>query len=499
MKKKISIKNFKESISESKNFAVTGFRWSGTPQLLLKSIRENFDSNHEPNNITIIFTSSATDPGIDHLAHPELLSCSYGSYYGSIPKVRKLIESNLIEGYSLPQGQLSLLFREIARGSPGLISQVGLNTYVDPLSKGGKLNQKTKKDVVRRIKIKNIDYLFYEKINIDIALIRGTTADKNGNISMIEEPIKTEFLAMAQAAKSSKGKVYVQVASEVEHSLSPNEIDLPSHLVDGYIISENKEKEHRHTNKYVFHAGLLNRGNYEKEIAKTEDPAYKNIIAKKTLKHIDSNSKIILGQGVPELVGVLARKNPNVYNNLMTFMESGVIGGIPERRPDFGVAFNPSAFLSQDNQFVGFNGGHIDIAILSFVEFDQFGNVNVSQLGEDYFGCGGYIDICHGAKTIIFVGSFTAKGLIVENFNNKVSIVNEGRIRKAVNEVKEITFNPTLHNKKGNKILIITERCSFKVEKGKVILNEVFSGINIKNDILDQMDFKPLINNSLNI
>ena len=134
MKKKISIENFKESISESKNFAVTGFRWSGTPQLLLKSIRENFDLNHEPNNITIIFTSSATDPGIDHLAHPELLSCSYGSYYGSIPKVRKLVENNLIEGYSLPQGQLSLLFREIARGSPGLISQVGLNTYVDPLS-----------------------------------------------------------------------------------------------------------------------------------------------------------------------------------------------------------------------------------------------------------------------------------------------------------------------------------------------------------------------------
>ena len=130
----------------------------------------------------------------------------------------------------------------------------------------------------------------------------------------------------------------------------------------------------------------------------TNDPLYKKIIAKKALEHVNPVSNIILGQGVPELVGVLARKNTEIYKNLLTFMESGVIGGIPERRPDFGVAFNPSAFLTQDHQFAGFNGGHIDTAILSFVEFDQFGNINVSKLGKDYFGCGGYIDICHSAK-----------------------------------------------------------------------------------------------------
>tara|TARA_Y100001935_G_scaffold207221_1_gene176456 strand:- start:1945 stop:3432 length:1488 start_codon:yes stop_codon:yes gene_type:complete len=493
MNKLISIEEFQKSIRNYNNFTVTGFRWSGTPQLLLRSIRDSFDHYGKPNNVTIIFTSSATDPGIDHLAHPDLLSCSYGSYYGSIPKIRQLVEKNLISGYSLPQGQLSLLFREIARGSPGLISKIGMNTYVDPLLNGGKLNNRTKDDAIERIKIKNEDYLFYKKIDIDIALIRGTVSDKLGNISMKNEPVKTEFLSMAQAARSCGGKVYVQVSSESNNLLSPNEIDLPSHLVDGYIIADNIERDHRQTNKYTHHEGLLNYGDYNDKITVNNDPLFKKIIAKKALEHVNPISNIILGQGVPELVGVLARKNTEIYKNLLTFMESGVIGGIPERRPDFGVAFNPSAFLTQDHQFVGFNGGHIDTAILSFVEFDQFGNINVSKLGKDYFGCGGYIDICHSAKKIIFVGSFTAKGLAVKKSKDKISIVNEGKIHKAVKNVKEITFSPIYHNKRKDEIKIITERCIFNVENGKVILKDVFPGIDIQNDILNQMEFKPQI------
>ena len=497
MSQALTIDEFKDSIRNARNIAVTGFRWSGTPQLLLRSIREIFDLTGSPNGITIIFTSSATDPGIDHLAHPELLKCAFGSYYGSIPKVRELVQSNVIQGYSLPQGQISLLFREIARGSPGLITKVGINTYVDPKLKGGKINKKTKENVIQRININNEDFLLYKSIDVDIALIRGTVADRLGNISMKNEPIKTEFLSMAQAARSCGGKIFVQVSEKSEDLLDPNQIDLPYHLVDGYVIAENIEKDHRQTNKYVEHSGLLNHGNYKEQIEKINDPDYKKIIAEKALQFIDPNSNIILGQGVPELVGVLARKKSKKYRNLLTFMESGVIGGIPERRPDFGVAFGPSAFLTQDNQFVGFNGGHIDVAILSFVEFDQYGNINVSFLGKDYFGCGGYIDICHAAKTIIFVGSFTAKKLDVVKKNREVSIINEGEIKKAVKKVKEITFSSLLHNKRGDKIIIITERCIFNIENEKIVLKEVFPGIDIHRDILSKMGFVPKIDNSL--
>ncbi|MDB9884579.1 hypothetical protein OAD01_02745 [Candidatus Marinimicrobia bacterium] len=493
MNKKITFNQFRHKIKTVKNIAVTGFRWSGTPQLLLRLIRDEFDNSGLPNGLTVMFTSSATDPGLDHLAHPKLLKCAFGSYYGSIPKIRQLLQENKIEGYSLPQGQLSLLFREIGRGSPGLISTVGKDTYVDPKNGGGKLNKKTTKDVIDNLIIDDQNFLFYRSQKVDAAIIRGSIADKFGNISMENEPVKTEFLSMAQAARSSGGKIYIQVAQLIKDKLPPDKIDLPSHLVDSFIVTNNLEKDHRHTNKFVNHEGLLRNTNNKIEIEENNDPLFKSIIGRRTLKELNPNGNVILGQGLPEIVGVYARQYKQKYKNMMTFMESGVIGGIPERRPDFGVAFNPSSFLSQDNQFVGFNGGHIDLAILSFVQFDQFGNINVSVLGDKYFGCGGYIDICHGVKKIIFVGSFTAKGLTVSQANNKIKIEKEGLILKAVNEVDEITFSPKIQEERDQEILIITERCIFEIKNNMVHLVEVTPGIDVENDIIKHMAFRPVI------
>ena len=497
MNKQITSNEFCHRIKTLKSIAVTGFRWSGTPQLLLRLIRQEFDKSGLPNNLTIMFTSSATDPGLDHLANPDLLKCSYGSYYGSIPKIRKLVQENKIEGYSLPQGQLSLLFREIGRGSPGLISTVGKHTYIDPKNGGGKLNKRTTNEVIDNLNINGKNYLFYKSQKVDAAIIRGSIADKYGNISMEKEPVKTEFLSMAQAARACGGKIYIQVAEVINAKLPPDKIDLPSHLVDSFIVTNDLKKDHRHTNKYVNHNSLLTNKENNIEIQKNNDPLYKLIIGKRALKELDINGNVILGQGVPEIVGVYARENKQKYKNMMTFMESGVIGGIPERRPDFGVAFNPSSFLSQDNQFVGFNGGHMDLAILSFVQFDQFGNINVSVLGDKYFGCGGYIDICHGVKKIIFVGSFTAKGLEVSKLNNKLKIEKEGGIKKAVNKVDEITFSPRIQEEKDQEILLITERCVFEIKNNMVHLIEVSPGIDLQNDIINQMAFKPVISESL--
>ena len=499
MNKYITTDQFQEQIKTVKSMAVTGFRWSGTPQLLLRLVREEFDKSGEPNGLTIMFTSSATDPGLDHLAHPDLLACSFGSYYGSIPEIRKLVQDNKIKGYSLPQGQLSLLFREIGRGSPGLLSTVGINTFVDPRLDGGKLNAKTDDDAVTIESINGKEFLFYHSRLVDAALIRGTIADAKGNVSMRHEPVKTEFLSMAQAARSSGGQIFVQVSETSETFLQPHEIDLPGHLVDGVIVTGDLENDHRHTNKYTFHEGLLKNGNYSKEAGPVTDPMYKQLIGLRALQEVQSSKNVILGQGVPELVGVYARQSPEKYHNMMTFMESGVIGGIPERRPDFGVAFDPSAFLTQDNQFVGFNGGHMDMAVLSFVQFDEKGNINVSILGDDYFGCGGYIDICHGAKKIVFVGSFTAKGLDVINDSNGIKIKNEGTIKKAVKSVDEITYSPKMQKESGQEIRIITERCVFSIENNRVTLIEIANGVDLKEDILDQMDFRPQISENLRL
>ena len=259
------------------------------------------------------------------------------------------------------------------------------------------------------------------------------------------------------------------------------------------------ENDHRHTNKYAIHEGLLSNGDYNDQIMDDHDPLYKKQIGLRALKELSPKSNVILGQGVPEIVGVYARQSPEKFNDMLTFMESGVIGGIPERRPDFGVAFDPSAFLTQDNQFVGFNGGHIDMAILSFAQFDSQGSVNVSVLGNDYFGCGGYIDICHRVKKILFVGAFTAKGLDLSKDKNQLSVKNEGKIIKAVKNVDEITFSPKLQKEYGHQILIITERCVFEIKNNQVILIEIAPGIDLKKDILNQMEFEPKINKQLQI
>ena len=499
MIKQMTQDEFCTQIRSVKSIAVTGFRWSGTPQLLLRLVRKEFDKTGSPNGITIMFTSSATDPGLDHLAHPDLIKCSFGSYYGSIPEIRKLVQDNKIEGYSLPQGQLSLLFREIGRGSPGLISTVGKHTYVDPKFTGGKLNEKTTENAVETILLDEKEFLFYKSRPVEAALIRGSIADQFGNISMSNEPIKTEFLSMAQAARSSGGKIFVQVSEVLEKKLLPNEIDLPAHLVDGFILTKDLDNDHRHTNKYVNNEALLKNGDFNHEGKDNNDPLYKKLIGKRALIELEPNQNVILGQGVPELVGVYARQSLERYKNMMTFMESGVIGGIPERRPYFGVAFDPSAFLTQDNQFVGFNGGHMDIAILSFVQFDEKGNVNVSILGQDYFGCGGYIDICHGAKKILFVGSFTAKGLEISQNKNGLRIDNEGLIQKAVKSVDEITYSPKMQSENDQEIFIITERCVFMIDKNQVTLIEIVPGIDLQNDILDLMAFEPIIHKRLKV
>ncbi|MBC8345257.1 MAG: hypothetical protein H8E56_03255 [Candidatus Marinimicrobia bacterium] len=497
MNKYITTNKFQEKIKTVKSMAVTGFRWSGTPQLLLRLVREEFDKSGEPNGLTIMFTSSATDPGLDHLAHPDLLACSFGSYYGSIPEIRKLVQDNKIKGYSLPQGQLSLLFREIGRGSPGLLSTVGIHTFVDPRLDGGKLNAKTDEDAVTIETINGKEFLFYHSRPVGAALIRGSVSDDQGNISMRNEPVKTEFLSMAQAARSSGGQIFVQVSETSETGLQPSEIDLPGHLVDGVIVTDDLENDHRHTNKYIFNEGLLKNGNYSKEAGPVTDPIYKQLIGLRALKEVQSSKNVILGQGVPELVGVFARKNSEKYGQMLTFMESGVMGGIPERRPDFGVALDPVAFLTQDNQFVGFNGGHIDTVVLSFVQFDKHGNVNVSLIGSEYFGCGGYIDICHAAKKIVFVGSFTAKGLDVIMNENIVTIKKEGSIPKAVTDVSQITFSPQLMQDKGQEIMIVTERCVFSMIDNKVTITEIAYGIDLDQDILSHMPFKPVISDQM--
>lgn len=490
MNKIIDEAQFIEAVKSAKMIAVGGFRRSGTPQQLLRLIRESFDDSGYPSKITLMFSSTPTDPGVDILAHEELLHGTIGSFYGSIPLIRSLIQENKIQGYSLPQGQIALLFREIARGSPGLISDVGRNTFVDPEIDGGKLNRRTNRDAVELIDLHGESFLFYKSPMVDVALLRGSISDSVGNISMTNEPIKTEYLAMAQAAKSSGGNVFVQVAENVDSQFPPQQVDLPAHLVDGIIKCHDPEIDHRQTNQYHFHVGLLSK-QPGKTAAENNDVLFKQLIAKRALKELTNTARVNLGQGLPELVGIYANQKPDTYGHVVIYLESGVIGGIPERRPDFGAAMGPDALLTQDSQFAGFNGGQLDCAVLSFAQLDQYSNINVSRIGSEDFGCGGFMDIAHTTKKLVFVGSFTTKGLEIQRKDNTLSILKEGTIQKCVSSVSQITYSPKLQKEKSQDIIIITERCVFEVQNGHLMLTEIANGIDLQKDILNQMDFIP--------
>jgi len=489
---------FVKKIQNSKTFAINGFRVSGTPQELLRLLRNSFNESGQPHGITIIFSSSPTDPGVDILADEGLIDTVIASFFGSIPKIRNLIQTNKIKGYSFPQGQISLLFREIARGSPGLISEIGINSFVDPQNGGGKLNTNTKLDLIERVNIINQDYLLYKSMKIDVALLRGTCVDVKGNISMAEEPIKTEFLAMAQAAKSSGGRVYVQVLRGSNNNFSPNEVDLPAHLVDGVLISSNPDEDHRQSNLYKINPDFTENVKVKSnKSGQSSDPLFKQIIAKRAVKELVDAKQINLGQGLPELVGNYLERRSKGKQNYSIQLESGVIGGIPERRPDFGVSHFPDAFLTQDNQFASFNGGLLDVSVLSFAQVDRLGNINVSLIGDQFYGAGGFIDIVQKTKTLIFVGSFTAKDLNLQNNNNSLSIEKEGLIPKFVKNVSQITYSSELQSKNSQVVKIITERCVFVLKNRSLIITEIAPGIELENDILNRMAFKPEISSDI--
>lgn len=494
----LSAEQFKQRVKRGKIFAVGGFRRSGTPQQLLRLLRNSYDESGYPSGITLVFSSTPTDPGVDILAKEGLLDCVIGSFLGSIPEIRALIQTNRIKGYSLPQGQISLLFREIGRGSPGLISRIGMFSFVDPVNGGGKLNDKTTENIVERVQLFEADYLFYKALKINVALLRGSSVDPEGNISMYQEPIKTEFLSMAQAAKSSGGQVFVQVLESSEQLFQPEDVDLPACLVDGVVICENPEQDHRQTNRHQYFEGYSSRDQQAHPPLQGDDVLYKKIIAKRALGELVDVKILNLGQGLPELVGSYAKNYPQKYGDIFICLESGVIGGTPERRPDFGVAVNPSAFLTQDNQFVSFNGGLLDMAILSFAQIDQFGRINVSRIGGAEFGGGGFMDIVFITKRIVFVGSFTTKGLNISDRDGSLEIKSEGKIQKFVKAVDQVTFTPALPEAE-QKLKIITERCTFEIKNGALTLTEILRGINLEQDILEQMEFRPQIAKTLKV
>ena len=470
--------------------STSGFTGSGHPEGLSTAIEKRFLETGRPRDLTLIYAAGQGDratKGTGHLGHKGLVKRIIGGHWGAAPRLGALAMANEIEAYNWPQGVVAQMFRAIAGKKPGVISQIGLHTFVDPRYDGGRLNARTTEELVELIMLRGQECLFYPAFPLHCAILRGTSSDPEGNISMEHEVFHNDVLSLAQAAHNSGGIVIVQVKRMVpKHSIHPHLVRVPGILVD-YVSVVEDPVDHWQTYGEEHNPAYTGDRREQPHEVKVLPLDLRKIVQRRAMLELRKWSRPIvnLGTGMPAGVGQVAREE-GLADFVMT-VESGPIGGTPAQTPSFGASSNPDAIVSHAEQFDFYDGGGLDIAFLGLAEMDLHGNVNVSKFGDRVAGVGGFINITQTAKEVVFMGSLTAKGIEVKAADGRLRIVKEGSVKKVVHEVEHLSFNGPYTVGKGAKVLYVTERAVFELRDGRLTLTEIAPGIDLQREVIDQL------------
>jgi propionate CoA-transferase len=471
-----------------------GFVQSCVPEALLKALERRFLATGSPRNLSLFATAGQGDSktkGLSRLGHEGLLRKVVAGNWGRMPSVCQLALDNKLYAYNLPQGIIAQLFRDLAGGKPGTFSKIGLHTFVDPRYEGGRINHITTRDIVKLVEFEGEEWLFYKVAPVTVAFVRGTTADPMGNITMEKEPLTLNNLAMAMAAKNSNGIVIAQVERIADrNTLPPRDVKVPGIFVDCVVVAG--PEDHMTNLATHYHPGYAGRIRVPVATVPPLPLDERKIIARRAAFELPPNGIVNLGVGVPEGVASVANEE-KVLQYITLSVESGAIGGIPASGASFGASINMDAVIDENQQFDFYDGGGLDMACLGMAECDRAGNVNVSRFGSRLIGVGGFINISQNARRVVFAGTFTAGGLEIAVEDGKLRIVKEGKQRKFVEKVGQISFSGQYAYDRNRMVLYVTERCVFRRVRAGLALIEVAPGIDIERDILAHMGFKPII------
>jgi acyl CoA:acetate/3-ketoacid CoA transferase len=478
----------------------------GCPDAVLEAVGARFDREGHPRHLTTLHPIAAGDmwgvKGVDHIAKAgclaRILAGSYPSGPSSAPPplIWRMIGENAIPAYNVPSGILFDLHREAAAKRPGVLTKVGMDTFVDPAREGCAMNARAGAEpIVSRIEFVGEDWLFFPTITPHVAIIRATTADERGNLSYEHEGGILGPLDQALSVRNNGGLVIAQVKRlAAAGSLRPHDVVVPGILVDVIVVAPDQKQ----TTNTLYDPAIS--GEIFRPLSSFETPEFgvAKVIARRVAQELREGDAVNIGFGISANVPRILIEEGR-HGAVTWVIEQGAVGGVPLLDFQFGCASNAEAIVPSPAQFTYFQGGGFDMSLLSLLQVDRHGSVNVSKLGARPHvtaGAGGFVDITARARKIVFSGYFTA-GAALEIRDGALRIEREGKIKKFVGSVEQISFSGSRAVAQGQEVLYVTERCVMRLEREGVTVIELAPGVDLKRDVLDQSGFPLRVSESL--